>query len=48
LAEENIQAGNIVEIPLREKKVLAVVLNISKDENINFEKEKIKDILKKK
>gem|GEM_PF-3502592 len=48
MAEENIQAGNIVEIPLREKKVLAVVLNISKDENINFEKEKIKDILKKK
>jgi primosomal protein N' len=48
LVEENIQAGNIVEIPLREKKFLAIVLNISKDENINFEKEKIKDILKKK
>jgi hypothetical protein len=48
LAEENIQAGNIVEIPLREKKVLAIVLKILKNETISFEKEKLKEIIKKK
>lgn len=45
---QDICEWTIVEIPLREKKVLAIVLKILKNETISFEKEKLKEIIKKK